>query len=142
MKKIEPYKLWLGHAGDGREFKQILDLGIEAIVQLAAEEPPLQPPRELLYLRFPLVDGPGNGFNPLYFAIHNVGLLFGYSVPTLVCCNAGLSRSPAVSAAAIALTQLKIENLDEVLAELCQQYPCDIQPAFWQSIKSVFFPLK
>ena len=106
MKKIEPYKLWLGHAGDGRDFKQMLDLGIEALVQLASEEPPVQPPRELIYLRFPLIDGSGKTFNPLHFADSKrrvVNWVFRFL--TLVCCGAGLSRSPAVAAAALALAQ-------------------------------------
>jgi hypothetical protein len=32
MIKIEPYLLWLGHAGDCRDATRILDAGIEAVV--------------------------------------------------------------------------------------------------------------
>jgi hypothetical protein len=60
MNQIPPYHLWIGHAGDGRDYRRLLDLGIRAVVQLAVEEPPLQPPRELIYLRFPLRDGADN----------------------------------------------------------------------------------
>ena len=45
MKKIEPYRLWLGHAGDGRDIARIVDTGIEAVVQLAEEEPLIALPR-------------------------------------------------------------------------------------------------
>ena len=128
MKKIELYKLWLGHAGDGRDFKQILDLGIEAVVQLAVEEPPLQPPRELIYFRFPLVDGSGNPAKPLFLAIQNVAFLIKYSVPTLLCCSAGLSRSPAIAAAAIAKAKQRPTDLESCLSELSQQYACDVLP--------------
>ena len=47
MNEITPHLIWLGHAADGRNFQEILNAGIEAIVQLAMAEPPLQPPREL-----------------------------------------------------------------------------------------------
>ncbi len=61
MNQIKPHAIWIGHAGDGRAFRDIFDNGIRAIVQLAMEEPPIQTPRELVYLRFPLIDGAGNG---------------------------------------------------------------------------------
>ena len=60
VKRIEPYQLWLGHAGDGRDIARLVDTGIEAVVQLAAEELPIALPRELVKLRFPLLDGPVN----------------------------------------------------------------------------------
>src|SRR5688572_25242166 len=47
MNQILDLPLWLGHAGDGRDYRRLLDAGIQAIVQLAAEEPALSPPREL-----------------------------------------------------------------------------------------------
>src|SRR5437764_255159 len=43
MRQITPHSLWLGHAGDGTDFRRVFDLGIRAIVQVAAEEPPLRP---------------------------------------------------------------------------------------------------
>lgn len=58
MRQILPHTLWLGHAADAQDFKRMFDLDINALVQLAVEEAPLQPPRELIYCRFPLVDGP------------------------------------------------------------------------------------
>jgi len=38
MNQILPYPLWLGHAGEGRDFTKIFDLGVKVLVQLAAEE--------------------------------------------------------------------------------------------------------
>ena len=60
MTQIQPYSLWIGHAGEARDYERIADAGIEALVNLAAEEKCDQPPRGLLYLRFPLIDGTGN----------------------------------------------------------------------------------
>ena len=60
MTQIQPYSLWIGHAGEARDYERIADAGIEALVNLAAEKKCDQPPRELLYLRFPLIDGIGN----------------------------------------------------------------------------------
>ena len=51
MNQIEPYGLWVGHAGDGRAYQEAADRGIRAIVQVAITEPPLQPPREFVYCR-------------------------------------------------------------------------------------------
>ena len=96
-----PIPLWLGHAADAQDFKRILDLEITALVQLAAEEAPLQPPRELIYCRFPLVDGPGNDASLLSLAITTLANLLEKRKSVLVCCGAGLSRSPAVAAAVL-----------------------------------------
>jgi len=97
--KIEPHALWTGHAADGRDYRAIFALGIEAVVQLALEEPPLAPPRELLYFRCPLLDGAGNRETVLDFAIATVSALAPAEIPTLVCCGAGLSRSVTIAAA-------------------------------------------
>jgi hypothetical protein len=59
MRQIEELSLWIGTARDARDIKTVLDLGIETIVDLALEEPPIHPTRELVYLRFPLLDGTG-----------------------------------------------------------------------------------
>lgn len=83
MNQITPYRLWVGHAGDGRAFQAVFDKGIKVIVQLALEEPPLQPPRELVYLRFPLLDGSGNDLNLLRPAINCVAILLKEGSPTL-----------------------------------------------------------
>src|SRR5208282_4769156 len=60
MKQIPPHPIWLGHVGEAEAFGRLFDLGIEAVVQLAAEEPPLPLPRELILCHFPLIDGIGN----------------------------------------------------------------------------------
>ena len=65
MTHITPYPLWLGHAGDGRDLRALHEAGIRALVHLAAEDPPDQPTRDLMYFCVPLVDGMGNDFDLL-----------------------------------------------------------------------------
>ena len=60
MRQIVPFALWLGHVGDVRNWHTVFDVGSQAIVDLAGNEPPASPPRDLIYCRFPRVDGAGN----------------------------------------------------------------------------------
>src|SRR5947209_360850 len=105
MHQIRPHPLWVGHAGSGLDFQPVFDAGIEALIQLAAEEPPSLPPREVVCCRIPLVDGGGNREALLRLAVWTVAGLLRLRVPTLVYCGAGLSRAPAVAAAALSLIQ-------------------------------------
>lgn len=105
------------------------------MVQVAAEEPPLSPPRGLMYHRFPLVDGSGNPREVLMLAVGMVASLVRLRVPTLVCCGMGLSRSPAV--ASMALTIVRRESPDEVLRMLAKYHSVDVSPAFWGEIKAI-----
>ncbi len=57
MRRVGTRPLWLGHAGDARDPLRLNDLGIAALVDLARDEPPTRPSRDLIYCRFPLVDG-------------------------------------------------------------------------------------
>ena len=135
MRQIQPHLLWLGHANDGRDYRLVLDTGIQAIVQVAAEEPALQPPREILYFRIPLVDGPGNDLKHLYLAATTVANLLEKRIPTLVCCGAGLSRSPAIAAAALYMVYQ--ENLDDCLKQVAKHHPADVAPGFWNDVKGL-----
>jgi protein-tyrosine phosphatase len=135
MNQIQPYKLWVGHAGDGRDIHEVFNRGIKAIVQLAMEEPPLQPPRELVCLRFPLMDGSGNDPAILQLAIQCVTTLVQQGIPTLVCCGGGMSRSPAIVAAALAM----VENTDmeQSVRRVIQSHPADVSPGLWDEIRRV-----
>jgi protein-tyrosine phosphatase len=133
MNQISPHLLWIGHAGDGRDYRRLLDVGIEAVVQLALEEPPLQPPRELIYMRFPLRDGADNPDGLLDLALRILAALVRQRVRTLVCCGAGMSRSPAVSAFAISL--VTGEPAEEILERVLIARPGDVSPALWDQLK-------
>jgi len=132
MNQIQPFPLWLGNAGDGRNFRLLLDAGIGAVVQLAAEEPVLQLPREIVYFRIPLVDGTGNDPKLIELAVRSVAYCYKLRVPTLVCCGAGMSRTPAVAATAMALSHS--EAPEKWLEYLTKSHPFDVSPGFWNEI--------
>ena len=135
MRQVKDYPLWIGHAGDGDNFRRVLDAGIRAIVQLAYEEPPLHPPRELLYCRFPLIDGPDNEPANLSLAIMALANLLEKRVPTLVCCGAGMSRSPAIAAAALSMVYQ--ESPDDCLKQIVEHQPGDVAPGLWAEVKAI-----
>lgn len=132
MRRIGERPLWIGTARDARDIKGMLDAGIEAIVDLAVEEPPIQPTRELVYFRVPLVDGEGNSPSLLTLATDAVGVLVHKGTPTLVACGAGMSRFPAIVAAALA--KLDHRPAEEVLAEIACDAPIDVQPGLWREL--------
>jgi protein-tyrosine phosphatase len=131
MRQLKPHALWIGHAGDGRDLRAILDAGIDAVVDLALGEPPIQATRELVYCRFPLVDGAGNSAWLVQAAIHSVVRLLKARVPTLIFCSAGLSRSPCIAAAALA-AHLQREPA-ECLQFVTHEAPSDVSPDLWKS---------
>ena len=133
MNRIKPYNLWVGHAGDGRALRELLDKGIRAIVQLAIEEPPVEPPRELIYCRFPLLDGDDNDAAVLSLAIRSVATLIRKGIPTLVCCGAGMSRSPAIAAAA--LSMVEPVGLEECLKRIAESHRTDVSPGLWAHVR-------
>jgi hypothetical protein len=127
--------LWLGHAGDGRDFRRIFDEGIQAVIDLALDEAPVALPRELVSIRIPLVDGAGNRGELLFLAISTTATHFKMKLPTLLRCSNGMSRSPAIAAAALALVQGR--PAEQVLAEISAVHPLDLTPVFWQQVKEV-----
>jgi hypothetical protein len=131
--RVLPYQLWIGHAGDGRDFRALFDSGIRAVVQLAFEEPPLNAPREFMLFRFPLMDGEGNDVETLGLATSCVASLIEREIATLVCCSAGMSRSPCLVAAALCLR----ENtpFDETLVRVAGMGPADISPGLCDEIR-------
>jgi protein-tyrosine phosphatase len=129
MRQIHPFALWLGHAGDGRNSKLLLDTSIAAVIQLAAEEPVLQLPREIIYCHIPLLDGAGNDPSTLALAVHTVARCCSMQIPTLVCCGGGMSRSPVVTAAALAL--IHGEPAEKWLKHITLHRSCDVMPGLW-----------
>jgi hypothetical protein len=129
MRQIQPYPLWLGHVGDIRDLRGVLAAGIEAVVDLALNEPPAVVTRELVYCRLPLIDGAGNPPWLLRAAVETVAMLLRAGTPTLVFCGAGMSRSPAVIAGAIA--SVRRCSPTEGLALVSSTGPCDVSPGLW-----------
>ena len=132
MERVSPYALWIGHAGDGRDSVAICDAGIQAVVQLAAEEPSLTLPRDRLVFRVPLHDGSENEPENLWLAVNIVAQLLEAEMPTLVCCCAGASRSPAVAACAIAITEQMPP--EACLSRVGDCHQTDVSPALWRDL--------
>lgn len=132
MRQIDDHSLWLGHAGDLRNTAELFATGIIAVVDLASNEPPALLPREIVYCRFPLVDGGGNPAWLLRRAVETVAALAEANVATLVCCSAGMSRSPAILSAALARV-VRISPA-EMLARVNAEQASDVSPALWAEI--------
>jgi len=135
MRQIFPHFLWIGHAADGRDYRGQLRLGIRAVLQVAAEEPALQPPRGLLYCRFPLLDSPGNDARLLDMAITTLASFLERRLPTLVVCGVGMSRGPAIAAAALA--RMYAETADDCLKRVAEHHPADVAPGLWEEVTSL-----
>jgi hypothetical protein len=135
MRTIAPHSLWLGHVGDARDLRGVLNAGIAALVDLALNEPPATVTRELVYCRFPLVDGSGNAPWLLRAAVETTAGLLHSETPTLVYCASGMSRSLVIAAAAIA--RLTNRSPDHCLAEIALTGPHDVSPALWQDVCTV-----
>ena len=135
MYEIVPKKLWIGNARDGRDAKSLLEAEIPCVVDLAAEEPAAQLPRELMSLRFPLKDGSGNSVASLRMAVTTVAALMRNDIPVLICCSGGMSRSPAI--AAFALSLLGGNGSTQWLHEISRSKPVDVSPALWNDLQRV-----
>jgi hypothetical protein len=130
MRPIADLPLWIGNARDARSPRELYDLGVAAIVDLAYEEAPAELPRDFIYCRFPLLDGSGNGEQRLRLAIDTVVRLIDSGTPTRIACGAGMSRSPCI--AAMALAQQTREAPDVVLQRLTNNQPHDIALTLWK----------
>jgi len=135
MRTVSSYSLWIGNAGDMRRVAELIDLGIVAVIDLAANEPATTLPREIVYCRFPLLDGAGNETWLLRAAIETISGLLRDNVPTLVACSAGMSRSPALAAAAIA--RLSARDPNQCLMECVEGGAADVSPVLWSDIVAV-----
>jgi hypothetical protein len=131
--RIPGYPLWLGHVGDARDLSGLHSSGIAALVDLALNESPVPLTRELVYCRFPVIDGGGNPRWLLRAAVETVAGLLRARVPTLVYCGACMSRTPSVAGAAIAL--VRGCPLSEGLALAIQSGAADVSPALWSEIQ-------
>ena len=135
MREILPQLLWIGNARDARDVKQVLDLGITAVVDLAREEPSVNYPREIVYCRLPLIDGDENQTVVLQTALTTVARFLTADLPTLVACSAGMSRSPAIAAGALSLVQDC--SFAAALQQVAATGPCDVAPGLWNEIQQL-----
>lgn len=127
MRHVAAHALWLGNPGDTRDPRLVLDAGIEAVVELADNEPLANLPRELIRCRFPLSDGSENPAWLLRLAAQSVATFLREKVPVLVCCSGGMNRSVCIAAAGLALTEGR--PLTESLMKIVGSGPADVSPS-------------
>ena len=132
MNRVAPFALWIGHGGEAGELTRLYENGVEAVVSLAVEEPPDRSPRDLIACRVPLVDGAGNRTERLALAVQTVATLLAAGVPTLVCCGAGMSRAPAVAAAALA--RVHGDTPAHWLERVTRHHPSDVSAGLWADL--------
>jgi hypothetical protein len=138
MRRIDGSSLWIGTARDARDIRAVLAAGLEAVVDLAKLCEPVRPTRELVYLRFPLVDGADNPPWLIRAAVSAVAELAQLDVPALVACDGGMSRSLVIAAAALRF-QSPDASPEEVLRRIAAGGPADVQPALWADVKRCTF---
>lgn len=136
MREVIPGVLWIGNAHDARDVRGVLARGIAVVIDVAIEEPPIQFPRDIVYCRFPLLDGEGNSPAFLQTAIDTTANFVKSKQPTLVACSGGMSRSPIVVSAVLA----KIESLklNAAVERVTATGPCDFSPALWNDVQELF----
>jgi hypothetical protein len=135
MHRLEPYQLWLGNAGDLADVRNTLDVGICAIVDLALNEPVPTLTRDIVYCRFPLVDGTGNDPWIVLSAIKTTASFMTLKVPTLVACSAGMSRGQAIVAGA--LCAITLQSPEDCLRRVSESVAHDVSPGFWNEVVGV-----
>jgi hypothetical protein len=135
MRPIPGRALWIGHVGDTRHPRILLDAGIMAVVELADSEPLATLPRELIRCRFPLSDGGGNPPWLVRLSVDSVAALMRAGIPTLICCGCGMSRSVCMAAAALVL----VEGLamDEAITMVAGCGPADVSAGLLTEVESV-----
>jgi protein-tyrosine phosphatase len=140
MREILPRKLWLGSVADAKNIETVMDAGIVAVVDLTHEEMPLSFPRSMVYCRFPILDGQQDARQILITAIETLAALLKKDIPTLVYCSAGMSRSPAVAAAALSILQGNMP--DDNLRQVVCGHPHDISPRLWEEVREIVGALR
>lgn len=132
MKCFIQNQLWQGNSVEAGDVRAILDLGVQAVVDLAAEEQSIRYPRDILVLRYPIIDGAGNPpwlLESIVCTLHN---LLANEIPTFVYCSAGLSRSPALIAAALARS--RNVSMEDAIAIVLGERSLDVSTALWSEL--------
>ncbi len=127
--------VFVGNAMEARDVRLLYENQIAAVLDLAANEVPASLGRDHIYVRVPILDGDGNADHAPELAIVTLVHLIQSRVKTLVACSAGMSRSPSISAAAIALATQS--SLEECIASVTSRGPSDLSPTLWNHVRKV-----
>jgi len=136
IREIYPDRLFIGNAMDARDLQLLYDNRIAAVVDLAVNESPAQLARDMIYFRLPMIDGDGNTDALIETAIRCVVMLVQNEIRAMVACSAGMSRSLAIAAAAMAVVDGRSpeDRLDAIVAGA----PHDVSPILWSRVKSAY----
>ncbi|MEO1524839.1 MAG: protein phosphatase [Planctomycetota bacterium] len=132
MLELIPKRTWIANAIEIRDARKLFDAGIEAVVDVAYEEPPASLPRQLIHCRYPLNDGGGNSAASIRAAVLGAAELMRNNLATIIACSAGKSRSPIVTA--FALAALDGESPQTVLERIATQRPLQLNPLLWNDV--------
>ncbi|MGF1578679.1 MAG: protein phosphatase [Gemmataceae bacterium] len=127
--------LWIGNVGDVWNLSRIYSEEISVLFDLALNEPIPTLGRELIYCRFPLVDNQNNEVDVIEMAISALTMSLRKEKRTLVYCSNGASRSPVVASAALSL--VKGEPVERVLAMISTIASLDVSPGLWNQVRSL-----
>ena len=136
IREIYADLLFIGNAIDARDQRRLYDNRIAAVVDLAVNESPAQLARAMIYCRIPIIDGDGNPNTAIRTAVRCVVTLIGNNFRTVVACIAGMSRSPAIAAAAMAI--LTKTEPDDCLTKITSEAPHNVSPILWSRVKAVY----
>ncbi len=135
MRQITGQLLWVCNSGDMLNVRSIMNAGIEAVVEVADNEPFAVLPREIVRCRFPLSDGGDNPAWLLRLAADTVAAFVRARIPAIVCCSGGMNRSVCIAAAG--LTVASGMELDESLVAVIGNGPADVSPRFLAQLREV-----
>lgn len=137
MTEIVPGRLYLGNMADANNIPLLHERGIKSIMSVCQFAPKKAREQPFVRVHVPLVDGPNE---PEIFALAvalTARLLLASERPMLVHCRGGVSRSPAVLAAAMIIVdgygtfdkavdklaaKRSIVNPHEALRKLAREY--------------------
>lgn len=128
--------LLIGNAIEARNMRLLYDNEVRAVLDLAANEKPASLGRDHIYVRVPILDGDGNSDRDIELAIITLVHLMKTETKTLVACSAGMSRSPCVAAASIALASNR--SIDECMRKIISAGPNDASPILWHHVQNVY----
>lgn len=96
--------LYVGTVDDAGQVENLREVGITTIISLIHRSPTKGYPDEVAVHSVPLRDGPQNDISAFEEAVEMVLSERENDTPLLIHCSAGSSRSPAVAATALALS--------------------------------------
>ena len=108
--------LWVGSAPDGHDVEGVIDLGINAVVDLRAERGPVEYwPADIEVRNVALVDHGTPTVAQLTDAADAVVSLMRAGREVLVHCHAGLERGPTVACAALVASGWQLRDAYDVV---------------------------